>query len=58
MTSMVHLLASEPLVRVGEGGSRRNCYRLGESGYCVKFYKPQEECAAGGMKACGGRGNG
>lgn len=50
MTSMAHLLASEPLVRVGEGGSRRNCYRLGESGYCVKFYKPQDECAAGGMK--------
>lgn len=50
MTSMAHLLETEPLVRVGTGGSRRNCYRLGESGYCVKFYKPPEECAPGAMK--------
>lgn len=39
-----------PRIRVGWGGSRRVCYRLGESGYCVKFYKPPEECAPGKMK--------
>ena len=33
------LLAEHPLVRVGWGGTRRNCYRIGETGFCVKFYK-------------------
>lgn len=38
-----HLLAEHPLVRVGWGGTRRNCYRIGETGYCVKFYKSPED---------------
>lgn len=46
-----HLLWKEQWVRVGYGGSRRNCYRLGNSGFCVKFYKPPEECVPGKMKA-------
>lgn len=31
-------------------GSRRNCYKLGDSGFCVKFYKAPEECVEGKMK--------
>ena len=34
--------AKYPLERVGWGGTRRVCYKLGDSGYCVKFYKPEE----------------
>lgn len=39
-----HLLDEHPLERVGLGGSRRICYKLGDSGFCVKFYKPEELC--------------
>ena len=39
-----HLLDEHPLERVGYGGSRRICYKLGDSGFCVKFYKPEELC--------------
>ncbi|MBQ6138016.1 MAG: phosphotransferase [Kiritimatiellae bacterium] len=45
-----HLLSEHRLVRVGWGGTRRNCYRIGDTGFCVKFYKPPEDCGAGGMK--------
>ena len=45
-----HLLYEQPWERVGWGGSRRNCYRLGDSGFCVKFYKPQTDCEPGKMK--------
>ena len=45
-----HLLWEEPWVRVGWGGTRRNCYKLGDSGFCVKFYKPPESCIPGRMK--------
>ena len=45
-----HLIWEEPWERVGYGGTRRNCYKLGDSGFCVKFYKPPEECVAGKMK--------
>lgn len=45
-----HLLQEEPWERVGWGGTRRNCYKLGESGFCVKFYKPPESCIPGKMK--------
>lgn len=44
------LLKETKLERVGLGGSRRNCYKLGDSGLCVKFYKPPEECKKGMMK--------
>ena len=44
-----HLLKEEPWELVGSG-SRRNCYKLGDSGFCVKFYKPPEECVPGRMK--------
>ena len=37
-----HLLDEHPLVRVGWGGTRRVCYRIGDTGFCVKFYKPEE----------------
>lgn len=37
-----HLLAEHRLERVGWGGTRRICYRIGATGYCVKFYKPPE----------------
>lgn len=39
--SFASLLARHPLERVGWGGTRRCCFRLGESGLCVKFYKPR-----------------
>ncbi len=45
-----HLLASGELVEVGRG-SRRVCYRIGETGFCAKFYIPPEECVPGRMKA-------
>lgn len=45
-----HLLHEQPWIRVGFGGSRRNCYKLGDSGFCVKFYKPPESCVPGKMK--------
>lgn len=44
------LLRENKLERVGFGGSRRNCYKLGDSGLCVKFYKPPSECKKGLMK--------
>ena len=37
-----HLLKEKPWERVGWGGTRRVCYKLGDSGFCVKFYKPKE----------------
>lgn len=45
-----HLLWSNELVPVGHG-SRRRAYRIGDTGYCAKFYLPPEECAPGTMKA-------
>lgn len=45
-----HLLDEMAWERVGWGGTRRNCYKLGDSGFCVKFYKPPEECVPGKMK--------
>lgn len=39
-----HLLKELPWERVGLGGTRRICYKLGDSGFCVKFYKPEELC--------------
>lgn len=39
-----HLLREQPWERVGKGGSRRVCYKLGDSGFCVKFYKPEAWC--------------
>lgn len=44
------LVREMKIERVGFGGSRRNCYKLGDSGLCVKFYKPPEECQKGIMK--------
>lgn len=37
-----HLLDEYPLERVGWGGTRRCCYRIGNTGFCVKFYKTPE----------------
>ena len=42
--------AKYPLKRVGWGGTRRVCYRIGNTGFCVKFYKPEEFYDAEGMK--------
>lgn len=36
------LIKSNKLIRVGWGGTRRCCYKIGETGLCVKFYKPKE----------------
>lgn len=47
--SHAYLLETEELVEAGRG-SRRVCYKLGESGFCVKFYKPPEECVPAKMK--------
>lgn len=47
--SHAYLLETEELVEVGHG-SRRVCYRLGNSGFCVKFYKRPEDCVPGRMK--------
>ena len=44
-----HLIAENELVEVGRG-SRRVCYRIGETGFCAKFYIPPEECVPGRMK--------
>lgn len=45
-----HLLAEEELVEVGRG-SRRVCYRIGDTGFCAKFYIPPEQCGSSDMKA-------
>ena len=34
--------AKYPLEKVGWGGTRRICLKIGETGYCVKFYWPRE----------------
>ena len=38
-----HLVFENELVEVGRG-TRRVAYRVGDTGYCVKFYYPQEQC--------------
>lgn len=45
-----YLLWCNPLVPIGRG-SRRQAYRIGDTGFCAKFYLPPEECAKGKMKA-------
>ena len=40
--SFASLIAANPLVRVGWGGTRRCCFKIGETGLCVKFYKPRD----------------
>ena len=49
-----HLLREQPWERVGWGGTRRVCYKLGDSGFCVKFYKTDELCVkeVGRKKKC------
>lgn len=37
-----HLLFEHPLIEVGRG-TRRVAYKLGDTGFCVKFYRPPEE---------------
>lgn len=37
------LVFANELVEVGRG-TRRVAYRVGDTGYCVKFYYPQEQC--------------
>ncbi len=44
-----HLVFEHDLVEVGHG-SRRTCYRIGETGFCVKFYKRPDQCVKGKMK--------
>lgn len=34
--------AKYPFERVGWGGVRRVCYKIGETGFCVKFYKTKD----------------
>lgn len=44
-----HLISENPLVEVGRG-SRRVCYKIGDTGFCAKFYIPPEECTGEEMK--------
>lgn len=37
------LVFENELVEIGRG-TRRVCYRVGDTGYCVKFYYPKEQC--------------
>ena len=39
--SLEDLLKRYEMERVGWGGTRRCCWKLGDSGLCVKFYKPR-----------------
>lgn len=41
--------AKYPLKKVGWGGTRRICLKIGETGYCVKFYWPREFYASEGI---------
>ncbi len=45
-----HLIWENELVPVGRG-SRRQAYRVGDTGFCAKFYIPPADCAPGKMKA-------
>ena len=38
-----HLVFGNELVEIGRG-TRRVAYRVGDTGYCVKFYYPEEQC--------------
>ena len=40
---LAHLVFENELVEVGRG-TRRVAYKVGDTGYCVKFYYPQEQC--------------
>ena len=44
-----YLIWCNPLIPIGHG-SRRQAYRVGDTGYCVKFYLPPEACTPGRMK--------
>ena len=44
-----HLIRENELVPIGHG-SRRQAYRIGDTGFCAKFYLPPEECTADKMK--------
>ena len=44
-----HLVFEHPLVEIGHG-SRRVCYRIGDTGFCAKFYKRPEDCTRDKMK--------
>lgn len=44
-----HLVFENELVEVGRG-TRRVAYRVGDTGYCVKFYIRPEECVKSDMK--------
>ena len=41
--SLNELVFKHELVEIGRG-TRRVAYRVGDTGYCVKFYYPQEQC--------------
>ena len=42
-SSLNALVADSKLVEIGRG-TRRVAYRVGNTGYCVKFYYPKEQC--------------
>ena len=44
-----YLLWCNPLVPIGRG-SRRQAYRIGDTGFCAKFYLPPEDCMPGKME--------
>lgn len=44
-----HLLWENELTPIGRG-SRRQAYKIGDTGFCAKFYLPPEECTPEKMK--------
>lgn len=48
-TEHEHLLHEYPLIEVGRG-TRRVCYKIGDTGFCAKFYISPEECSRDRMK--------
>jgi hypothetical protein len=48
-TEHEHLLHEYPLIEVGRG-TRRVCYKIGDTGFCAKFYIRPEECSGDRMK--------
>lgn len=41
-----HLLKEHPLTKIGQG-ARRVCYRIGETGFCVKFMRDPSDTRSG-----------
>ena len=49
-TDFAAVKAKYPLERVGSGGARRACWKIGDTGFCVKFYKDDAMLESDGIK--------